>query len=70
MTVCQYCIVQHNTITAVDKDLVHCGAYCGICGGDMIALEGIDLFVDVGGLAAHKVSQLCIVTTHAWITMR
>ena len=34
----------------------------------MLVLEGIELFVDVSGLAGHKANQLRIVTTQTLIT--
>jgi hypothetical protein len=67
MTVVQYCIGQHH-ITIMDKVLIDRGANGGICGSDMLVLEGSERFVDVSGLAGHKVNQLCIVTAQALIT--
>jgi hypothetical protein len=40
----------------------------GICGTDMLVLEGSKHFVDVVGLAGHKVSQLRIVTPQALVS--
>jgi hypothetical protein len=37
-----------------------------ICGNDMLVLEGSERFVDVVGLAGHKVSQLRVVTAQHW----
>jgi threonine dehydrogenase-like Zn-dependent dehydrogenase len=48
--------------------LVDRGANGGICGSDMKVLEGSERFVDVVGLAGHKVSQLRIVTAKALVT--
>jgi hypothetical protein len=67
MAFIQYCIGQHN-ITELDKALVDRGANGGICGADMLVLEGSERFVDVSGLAGHKVNQLRIVTAQALIT--
>jgi hypothetical protein len=67
MTVVQYCIGQHN-ITTMDKALVDCGANGEICGADMLVLEGNERYVDVSGLAGHKVNQLRVVTARALIT--
>jgi hypothetical protein len=44
----------------MEKALIDRGANGGICGDDMLVLEGSDCFVDVFGLAGHKVSQLLI----------
>jgi hypothetical protein len=48
--------------------LVDCGANGGVCGDDMLVFEGIESFVDVSGLAGHKVNQLRIVTAQAFVT--
>ena len=48
--------------------LVNRGANGGICGDDMLVLEGSERFVDVFGLAGHKVSLLRIVTAQALVT--
>jgi hypothetical protein len=52
----------------MDQALVDCGANGGIFGEDMRVLEGSERFVDVFGLAGHKVSQLRIVTAQALIS--
>jgi hypothetical protein len=44
------------------------GAYGGICGTDTLVLEGSKHFVDVVGLAGHKVSQLRIVNAQALVS--
>jgi hypothetical protein len=62
-----YWIGRHN-ITAMEHALVDRGANGGICGDDMLVLEGSERFVDVSGLAGHKVSQLRIVTAQALVT--
>jgi hypothetical protein len=67
MTDVQYVIVQHN-ITTMEKALVYRGANGGICGADMLVLEGSERFVDVSGLAGHKDNQLRIVTAQALIS--
>jgi hypothetical protein len=48
--------------------LVDCGGNGGICGTDMLVLEGSERFVDVVGLAGHTVSQLRIVTAQALVS--
>jgi hypothetical protein len=67
MAAIQYYIGQHN-VTTMDKALIDRGANGGICGADMMVLEGSERFVDVSGLAGHKVNQLRIVTAQAVIT--
>jgi Reverse transcriptase (RNA-dependent DNA polymerase) len=62
-----YRISQHDVAT-MEKALVDRGANGGICGDDMLVLEGCERFVDVFGLAGHKVSQLRIVTAQALIS--
>jgi hypothetical protein len=55
-------------MSVMEKSLIdHC-AYGGICGDDMTVLVGSERFVDVFGLAGHKVSQLRIVTAQALIS--
>jgi hypothetical protein len=44
----------------MDKALIDCGANGGICGDDMVVLEGSERFVDVFGLAGHKVSHCSV----------
>ena len=66
MALLQYCVGQHD-VTSSDKALVDRGANGGICGDDMLVLEGSERFVDVSGLAGHKVNQLRIVTAQALI---
>jgi hypothetical protein len=61
-----YWIGQHN-ITAMEHALVDCSANGGICGDDMLVLEGSERFVDVSGLAGHKVSQIHIVSASALV---
>jgi hypothetical protein len=57
MAECYYRMGQH-TISDIDYALVDHGANGGICGTDMLVLEGSECFVDVVGLAGHKISQL------------
>jgi hypothetical protein len=57
MKQCHYRVGQHD-VGDMEHGLVDRGAYCGICGTDMLVLEGSECFVDVVGLAGHKVSQL------------
>jgi hypothetical protein len=67
MTNVNYRIGQHD-VTTMEYALIDHGANCGICGDDMLVLEGSERFVDVSGLAGHKISQLRIVTAEALIT--
>jgi hypothetical protein len=59
-------IGQHD-VTTMEYTLIDCGENGGICGDDMLVVEESEKFVDVSGLAGHKVSQLCIVTGQALI---
>jgi hypothetical protein len=61
------CISQHDVAT-MEKALVDRGANGGICGDDMLVLEGSERFVDVIGLAGHKIIQISIITAQALIT--
>jgi hypothetical protein len=67
MTRINYCVGQHD-VAVMKNALVDRGANGGICGNDMLVLEGSERFVDVFGLARHKVSQLRIVTAQALTT--
>jgi hypothetical protein len=51
-----YRISQHDFAT-MKKALVDRGGNGGICGDDMLVLEGSERFVDVFGLAGHKLVQ-------------
>jgi hypothetical protein len=56
MTCIPYFVSQHDVLV-MDKALIDRGANGGICGDDMVVLEeGSERFVDVLGLAGHKVS--------------
>ena len=57
-----YRVGQHD-VAMMEKALVDRGANGGICGDDMLVLEGSERFVDVIGLVGHKVSQLRIATS-------
>jgi hypothetical protein len=48
--------------------LVDRGANGGVCGDDMLVVEGSERFVDVSDLVGHKVNQLRIVTAQALVT--
>jgi hypothetical protein len=52
----------------MDYALVDRGANGGKCGNDMSILEGSERFVNVVGLAVHKVNQLQIVTAQTLIS--
>jgi uncharacterized membrane-anchored protein len=67
MTRVNYRVGQHD-VAVMEKALVDRGANGGICGEDMLVLEGSERFVDVSGLAGHTVSQLRIVTAQAFIS--
>jgi hypothetical protein len=54
--------VSLHDISIMEKALIDRGANGGICGDDMLVLEGSERFVDVFGLAGHKVNQLRIVS--------
>jgi hypothetical protein len=66
MSKVHYCVGQHD-VAEMEYALVDWGANGGICGSDMKILEGSERFVDVVGLAGHKVGQLCIVTAQALV---
>jgi hypothetical protein len=67
LTKCHYCVGQHD-VSDMEYAPADRGANGGICGNDMKVLEGSECFVDVVGLAGHKVSQLRIVTAQALVT--
>jgi len=67
MTRCHYRVGQHD-VGDMEYALVDRGANGGICGTDMLVLEGSERFVDVVGLAGHTVSQLRIVTAQALVS--
>jgi hypothetical protein len=67
MTEFHYRVGQHD-VADMEHALVDCGANGGICGSDMHIMEGSQRFVDVIGLAGHKVNQLQIVTSQALVT--
>jgi hypothetical protein len=52
----------------MEISLLDRGAIVGIVGEAMLVLEGSEQYVDICGLAAHKVNQLRIVTAHALIS--
>ena len=64
MTRVNYRVGQHD-VAVMEKALIDRDANGGICGDDMLVLEGRERFVDVSGLAGHTVSQLSIVTAQA-----
>jgi hypothetical protein len=66
MTKVNYRIGQHD-VTTMRYALIDRSENGGICGDEMLVLEGSERFVDVSGLAGHKVSQLRIVTAQALI---
>jgi hypothetical protein len=51
--------------TTMDKALVDREANGGICGEDLLVVEGSERFVDVSGLAGHGENKLRIVTAQA-----
>jgi hypothetical protein len=64
MTMIPYRVSQHD-VNVMDQAFIDCGTNGGICGKDMLVLEGNESFVDVYGLAGHKVSQLQIFTARS-----
>jgi hypothetical protein len=52
----------------VDKSLADHGDNGGICGANMLVLEGSARSVDVRGLAGHKINQVGIVNSEDLIT--
>ena len=67
VTKINYWIRQHD-VAAMEYALVDRGANGGVCGDDMLVLEGSKRFVDVSGLAGHTINQLRIVTAQALVT--
>jgi hypothetical protein len=67
MASCYYRVGQHD-VSDLEYALVDLGANGGICGSNMKVLEGSERFVDVVGLAGHKVSELRIVSAQALVT--
>jgi hypothetical protein len=67
MTEFHYPVGQHD-VADIEHALVNRGANGGICGNYMHILEGSQRFVDVIGLAGHKVNKLQIVTYQALVT--
>jgi hypothetical protein len=67
LTECHYRVGQHD-LAETEYALVDRGANGGICGSDMKVLEGSERFVDVVGLAGHKVNKLQIVTAQSLIS--
>jgi hypothetical protein len=57
MTCIPYRVSQHD-VAVMEKAIIDCGANGGICGDNITVIEGSERFVDVFGLAGHKVSQL------------
>jgi hypothetical protein len=62
----QYCIFQHKRASNT-MALIVCGANVGVCGDDMLVLEGSERFVDVSGLDGQRENQLRIATAQALI---
>jgi hypothetical protein len=62
-----YWIGQHD-VSGMEYALVDRGANGGVCGEDMLVVEGSKRFVDVSGLAGHTVNQLRIVTAQELVT--
>jgi hypothetical protein len=67
MTKCHYQLGQHD-VGDMEYALLDRGANGGICGTDMLVLEGSKHFVGFIGLAGHKVSQLSIVAAQALVS--
>jgi hypothetical protein len=67
MEMVPYRVVQHDVAT-MEHALVNRGANGGICGNGILVLDGSERFVDVFGLAGHKVCHLRIFTAQVWIS--
>jgi hypothetical protein len=61
LTNINYWIGQHD-IAGMEYALVDHGANGGVCGDDMLIVEGSERVFDVSGLAGHKANQLSIET--------
>jgi hypothetical protein len=64
LTNIKYWISQHN-VAGMEYAPVDRG---GVCGDDMLVVEGSKCIVDVSGLAGYKVNQLQFVTAQAFVT--
>jgi hypothetical protein len=62
-----YHVCQHDVLV-MEQALIDRGANGGICGDNMLVLEGSKRFVNVVGIAGHKVSQLRIITAQLLIS--
>jgi hypothetical protein len=67
LTNINYWIGQRD-VAGMEYALVDRGVNGGVCGEDMLVVEGSERFVDVSGLAGHTVNQLCIVTAQSLAT--
>jgi hypothetical protein len=67
VTVLHYSVGQHD-VASMEKTPIDRGANGGICGYDMRVFEDSERFVDVSGLAGHKISQLRIVTAQVLVS--
>jgi hypothetical protein len=56
LTNIKYWIGQHD-VAGIEYALVDCGANGGVCGDDMLIVEGSECFDFVSGLAGHMVNQ-------------
>jgi hypothetical protein len=56
MTEVNYRIGQHD-VTTTEYILIDRSANGGICGDDVLVLEGSERSFDVSGIAGHKVNQ-------------
>jgi hypothetical protein len=57
-----------STIGLANMILLAWNTNGGVCGNDMLVVEGSDRFVDVSCLAGNKVNQIRIVTAQALVT--
>jgi hypothetical protein len=60
--------IGQNDIAGMEYALLDCSANSGVCVDDMLVIEASERFVDISGLAGHKVNQLRIVSAQALVT--
>jgi hypothetical protein len=61
-------LIGQYDVAGMEYPLVDCGANGGVCGDDMLVVEGSECFVDFSGLVGYKVNQLCVVVAQALVT--
>ena len=60
----QYHIGNHDVV-AMEHALVDRGANGGLCGNDMLVVNGSERFVSITGIDGHQLDNLCVVTAQA-----